>query len=79
VQIGTSQKIPEIVTEPKAIRAPLDPKKVEKKLRLASDLFQFAFEVKCFQIKSRHVELSEREVNHRAYALIEKGCKACRD
>jgi hypothetical protein len=53
----------------------LDPAQVEKKMRMASDLFQLAFEVKRFQIRSRHPELTEREVNHRAYALIEKGCR----
>jgi hypothetical protein len=53
----------------------LDPKKIERKLRLASDLFQMAFDVKRFQLKSKHPELSEREINHLAYALIEKGCR----
>lgn len=53
----------------------LDPKKIEKKLRLASDLFQMAFDVKRFQLKNKHPELSEREINHLAYALIEKGCR----
>ena len=53
----------------------LDPMKVEKKLRMASDLFQMAFDVKRFQLRTRHPELSEREINHRAYALIEKGCR----
>ena len=52
-----------------------DTEKIEKKLRLASDLFQMAFEVKKFQIKTKNSELSEREINHQAYALIEKGCK----
>ena len=37
-----------------------DRKKVEKKLRLASDLFQFSFDVKRFQIKNRQPELSYR-------------------
>ena len=53
----------------------LDPIKVEKKLSLAAGLFEMAFEVKRFQLKNKHPELSEREINHRAYALIEKGCK----
>ena len=55
-----------------------DRKQVEKKLKLASDLFQFAFDVKRFQIKSRQPELSDREINHLAYVLIEKGCRACK-
>lgn len=38
---------------------PLDPKQIDRKPRLASEW----------------LELSEREFNHRAYALIEKGCR----
>jgi hypothetical protein len=53
----------------------LDPKRVERKLRLASDLFQMAYDVKCFQLKQKEPNLSEKEIKHRAYALIEKGCK----
>jgi hypothetical protein len=60
----------EIVTNGK-----LDPKNVERKLRLAAGLFQMAFEVKRFQLKNKHPELSDREINHRTYALIEKGCR----
>lgn len=55
-------------------QAPLNPQNIQKKLRLANGLFQLAFDVKRFQIKKRHPELDEREVNHQAYALIEKGC-----
>jgi hypothetical protein len=53
----------------------LDSEKVEKKLRLAADLFEFAFRVKFFQLQTQHPELTERELNHRVYALIEKGCR----
>ncbi len=53
----------------------LDPKKVEKKLLLAEGLFQMAYEVKSFQLRAKHPELSTREINHLAYALIEKGSK----
>lgn len=53
----------------------LDPQKIEKKLRLAAGLFEMAFEVKRFQLRNKHPNLSEREINHMAYALIEKGCK----
>jgi hypothetical protein len=49
--------------------------KVERKLRIAADLFKLAYDVKRFQISQKHPELSQREVNHRAYALIEKGCR----
>lgn len=48
---------------------------IRKKLRLAEGLYQMAYRVKRFQLKRKHPELSDRELNHRAYALIEKGCK----
>jgi hypothetical protein len=49
--------------------------KIEKKMRLAAGLFQMAFEVKKFQLRKKFPELSEIELNHRAYALIEQGCR----
>ncbi|MBI5179290.1 MAG: hypothetical protein HZA04_08565 [Nitrospinae bacterium] len=54
---------------------PLDPKHVEKKLNAAAGLFQMAYETKKFQIRQKHPNLSERDIAHRAYALIEKGCR----
>ncbi|MBK6846991.1 MAG: hypothetical protein IPG96_05385 [Proteobacteria bacterium] len=53
---------------------PLDRDRVQKKLRLAAELFRFAYETKRLQLRQRHPTLSERELNHRAYALIERGC-----
>ncbi len=53
----------------------LDPARIERKLRIMSELFELAFQTKRFQLRARHPELSEREINHRAYALIEKGCR----
>ena len=55
-------------------KKPIDPKKVEKKLQLAAGLFEMAYNMKRFQIKNKFPELSEREINHKAYALIERGC-----
>lgn len=52
----------------------MDPKKIERKLRLASDLFEMAFQVKQFQIKNKFPHLTEKEINQKAYALIERGC-----
>ena len=52
----------------------LDPKKIEKKLLLAAGLFEMAFRVKFFQLRKKYPDLTDREINHRAYALIEKGC-----
>lgn len=53
----------------------LSAEKIEKKLRLMAGLFEMAFKVKSQQLKSKFPELSEREINHRVYALIEKGCQ----
>jgi len=53
---------------------PLDPKKIEKKLRIANDLFQMAYEVKCYQLRKKHPDWTTRQINHAAYALIERGC-----
>jgi len=50
--------------------------KIERKLRLASELFEMAYNVKKFQLRIKFPELSERELNYRAYALIEKGCRS---
>lgn len=48
---------------------------VERKLQLAAGLFKMAYEVKKFQLRQKYPELSEKEINHKAYALIEKGCR----
>lgn len=53
----------------------LDPKEIQKKLQLANDLFMFAYLQKRFQIKQNNPHLTDVQLNHRAYALIEKGCK----
>jgi len=53
----------------------LDPVKIKKKIRLMEELFQFAFEIKKYQLRMKHPQLTERELNHRAYALVEKGSK----
>ena len=51
-----------------------DPEKIQKKLKLASELFDFAFMVKSFQLKKKHPELTEKEIIAKTYALIERGC-----
>ncbi len=52
----------------------LDAKKVERKLKLASSLFEMAFQMKRFQIKNKSPYLTEKEINYKAYELIERGC-----
>jgi hypothetical protein len=51
-----------------------DAKKIEKKLRMAEGLFNMAMAVKKNQLKLKHPELSDKEVQLQAYAIIEKGC-----
>lgn len=48
---------------------------MEQKLQIASGLFELAYKTKKAQLKRKYPELSEIEINHKAYALIEKGCK----
>ena len=56
------------------MKSQLDARKIDKKLRIANDLFQMAYETKRYQLRKKYPDLSEREINHKAYELIEKGC-----
>ena len=51
-----------------------DAKKIEKKLRILDGLFELAYETKRYQLRQKFPDLTEREINHKAYALIERGC-----
>lgn len=51
-----------------------DADRVKTKIKIADQLFRLAFEIKRNQILLKNPDLSSREANHRAYALIEKGC-----
>lgn len=53
----------------------LDRKKIEKKMRAMNNMFMFAYRLKKFQLQKKHPEWTDRELNHAAYALIEKGCR----
>lgn len=55
-------------------KQPLDPQRIQKKLKLASDLFDFAFKIKSFQLKKKYPHLTEKEINQKTYELIERGC-----
>lgn len=60
--------------EPVSTPLKLDAERIAKKLRIAEELFQFAYETKRAQLRRKYPELSDREINHKAYALIERGC-----
>jgi len=51
----------------------LTPQDIEKKLKLSIGLFEAAFEIKKHQLRKKHPEKSEKELNHLTMNLIEKG------
>lgn len=53
----------------------LDAKKIHKKMKAMNDMFMFAYQLKKFQLRQKHPDWTERQLNHGAYALIEKGCR----
>ncbi len=53
----------------------LSSESISRKWQLASDLFDMAFKTKQYQIKKKFPELSDLEINKKAYELIEKGCR----
>ncbi len=50
-------------------------KKIEAKILLMDQLFDLAYECKKYQIRKKNPNLSEIEINHKAYELIERGCR----
>ncbi len=53
----------------------LDPKKIHKKMKAMNDMFMFAYQLKKSQLAKKHPEWTEIQLNHAAYALIERGCR----
>ncbi len=51
------------------------PCEIEKKLKLSFGLLEAAFEIKKHQLKKKHPEKNETELNHMTMALIEKGSR----
>jgi hypothetical protein len=51
-----------------------NPTAAGKRLLIANDLFIFAMRVKKEQLRKKHPDKTERELNHMAYAMIERGC-----
>lgn len=49
--------------------------KIQKKFRLACDLFDLAFTIKKTQLARLHPEWTDRELNLKTYELIERGCR----
>lgn len=53
----------------------LTPQEIEKKLKLSMGLFEAAYEIKKHQLRKKHPEKSEKELNHLTMSLIEKGTR----
>ncbi|MBF0362639.1 MAG: hypothetical protein HQK49_16585 [Oligoflexia bacterium] len=51
----------------------IDRNKIEKKLRMVAGLFELVHSIKKNQLMKKYPLLSEREINHQVYKLIEKG------
>jgi hypothetical protein len=52
----------------------LETQKIQKRLKLAEDLFNFAYSVKFHQLKKKHMDWSEKQVHEHTMLLIERGC-----
>ncbi len=53
----------------------LDPKKIEKKLRLSESLYNFAFQVKSYQLTKKNPNLNQVEILHLVRESFRKGSK----
>ncbi len=52
----------------------LETQKIQKRLKLAEDLFNFAYSVKYHQLQKKHSDWSEKQVHEHTLLLIERGC-----
>ena len=52
----------------------LDSKKIKQKLKIAEDLFNFAYMTKSFQLKKKHPQWSQEKIHQHTMDLIERGC-----
>ncbi|OFZ18191.1 MAG: hypothetical protein A2Z20_11735 [Bdellovibrionales bacterium RBG_16_40_8] len=46
----------------------------KQKLKIAEDLFNFAYEVKSYQLRKKHTDWTEKIIHQKTMELIEKGC-----
>lgn len=51
------------------------PEEIQKKLQIIDDLFKNAYQKYAQEFRIKFPELSQREINHMAYAQIEKDCQ----
>jgi hypothetical protein len=52
----------------------LETRKIQKKLKLAEDLFNFAYSVKFHQLQKKHTDWSNKQIHEHTMLLIERGC-----
>ena len=55
-------------------RKPLTSKEIEKKLKIAEDLFNIAYKAKSFQLKKKYPHWSNEQIHQRTVQLIDQGC-----
>lgn len=53
----------------------LDPKIIQKKLKIASDLFEMVVKIKSHQLRKKFPNASAKEIQTKVMALIERGCR----
>ncbi len=51
------------------------PAEIQKKLKLSTELFAAAFEIKKHQLEKKHPEKTQKELNAMTMELFEKGSK----
>jgi hypothetical protein len=49
-------------------------KNIKLKMKIAEDLFNFAFKIKFFQLKNNHPDWTPEKIQAKTLELIEKGC-----
>lgn len=52
-----------------------DPKTIQKKLKITSDLFEMAVKIKSHQLWLKYPNASDKEIKAKVMKLIEKGCR----
>jgi hypothetical protein len=53
----------------------IDPRAAQKKLKIASDLFEMAVKIKSHQLRKRFPHASDQEIRAQVVELIEKGTR----
>ena len=52
----------------------VETQKIQKRLELAENLFNFAYSVKFHQLQKKHSDWSNKQIHEHTMLLIERGC-----